>query len=436
MGDLTDAASQNEVKCPRSTDGLELPFWFAGNGLVYDARPVLTSNYLYNVDETQYPIPSGTYVDKKALLELQIHANDDITFAVEVRMLHGRYQNYSRGAFHDSMCMDVLFSERTATAVNSSFHVILPPPSGVDLPVNMPIYRVAPPAVGWTETRLVNPYQSCDPAVFQNLNPATLGPSCRFIYAEADLQFNHSYTYEWMLALKMAYNDTAGRIVKSGGELPIPFINPETSLIPQYAINSTPFVEGAGNRRMLLQFAANSSANASSSSFATAAVPTVDTVVPDVIELMENAKVEQGSTAFGGGQDPLVAIDYLPFFSSCEGTDSRIYLWQVLNTPYTPDVYNVYPSDGANPTSCQLVDKNATVFISQWNPGVQRKRPRPFVCIAHPPRSFVRPCSSFSTTPSPYCRRAGSRHMRHHIHLLHPGRLHCCGGQSALVRGQ
>ena len=89
-----------EEKCPKSTEALELPYWFAGNGVIGDTN--------YN---EKFP-KMGTYVWKRGLHEINIGGADETTFRFEVRMLHGLYQNATRRGFLDSMCIDTVYPER------------------------------------------------------------------------------------------------------------------------------------------------------------------------------------------------------------------------------------------------------------------------------------------------------------------------------------
>ena len=60
----------------------------------------------------------------------------------------------------------------------------------------------------------------------------------------------------------------------------------------------------------------------------------VDTVVPDVI--VNGANILPFASNVWNNGDGLLAMDYLPYFSACEGTDSYIYLWQARQSACAP----------------------------------------------------------------------------------------------------
>ena len=62
-----------EEKCPKGTNGLELPFWFVGNGV--------QGATTYNVLDPEM----GTFVWKRGLHEINIGGLDEVTFRFEVK---------------------------------------------------------------------------------------------------------------------------------------------------------------------------------------------------------------------------------------------------------------------------------------------------------------------------------------------------------------
>ena len=74
------AGEEQEKKCPPSQESLELPFWFTRN------RDGTAAGF--NVQEPAF----GNYIWKRGLHELVIQALDDLPFRLELRMLHGRFQ--------------------------------------------------------------------------------------------------------------------------------------------------------------------------------------------------------------------------------------------------------------------------------------------------------------------------------------------------------
>ena len=297
-----------EVKCPRSTNGLELPFWFARNGL-----------YGQSANNVQSPA-AGTYVDKRDMLELNLVANDDLQFRVEIRMLDGRYQSANRRSFLDTMCIDLVAPQRGGNA-NSSFHIIYPRNDNYQLPLNAPVEAQK-------QRSVVKNYLDCSAT-----GGLTVDPTCRLVQPEVTLSFNSSFSSEYLLAQGLL-----------------------TSLA------------AAANTSMISNASTTSSEAAVYNPLAgiplVTPLPTTSTTVPDVIAL--EANVLQDSNTFWNTGDPLVAIDYLPFFSACRGFDSNAYLWDILQTEWTP---NTDLSVGYG-TGCQLFSPEETVFISQWAPQV------------------------------------------------------------------
>ena len=297
----------NEVKCPRSTNGLELPFWFARNGL-----------YGQSTNNVQSPV-SGTYVDKRDMLELNLMANDDLQFRVEIRMLDGRYQSANRRSFLDTMCIDLVAPQRGGTA-NSSFHIIYPRNDNFQLPLNAPVEAQK-------QRSVVKNYLDCTAT-----GGLTVDPTCRLVQPEVTLAFNSSFSSEYLLAqglltsLAAAANGTVTNASSTSSEAVV--YNPLAGI---------PLVTP---------------------------LPTTSTTVPDVIAL--EANVLQDANNFWSTGDSLVAIDYLPFFSACRGFDSNAYLWDILQTEWTP---NADLSVGYG-TGCQLFSPDETVFISQWAPQI------------------------------------------------------------------
>ena len=166
---------QYETKCPRSTNALEMPFWFSRNG-VYGGL----------VEDNNVLTPaSGTFVNKKGLMELNLIANDDLQFRVEIRMLHGLYQAGNRRSFLDTMCLDLVGPSRGSSQPNASFHIVFPRNDGYQLPLNIPLRTT-------TQISVPDAYQVC--------NSLSLLPTCRYRRPEVVLAFNSSYASEFMLA--------------------------------------------------------------------------------------------------------------------------------------------------------------------------------------------------------------------------------------------
>jgi len=82
--------------------------------------------------------------------------------------------------------------------------------------------------------------------------------------------------------------------------------------------------------------------------------------VPDVTEQQDDIYVQD----FWTQGRPLLAVDYLPFFSSCRGFDSHIYFYYLTETSWTEI------QDFVNYGECTLVPVNETIFIDQWAPQI------------------------------------------------------------------
>jgi hypothetical protein len=297
-----------EEKCPRSTNGLELPFWFARNGLFGQVEN--------NVAEPA----SGTFVDKKGLMELNLLANDDLQFRVEVRLLHGRYQADARRSFLDTMCVDLIGPRRGSSQANSSFHIILPRNDAYQLPLNIPLRTAVHQSVaaGYESTEC----NSVDPL-----------PTCRYVRPESTLSFNSSYASEFMLADRYWLRRQAAAAALAA------------------ASNSTSAVN----------------ASATTASDTPTSYSAYLTTVPDVIAL--EGDIAQDASQYWKGGDPFLAVDFLPFFSSCRGFDANVVLYQVLQTAWTGvDIEGAYKV--AYGEGCTLVPEDDTKFINQWAPQI------------------------------------------------------------------
>ena len=164
-----------ETKCPKSTEALELPFWFAGNGV-------------QGADEHNEEDPAmGTYVWKRGLHEINIGGLDEVEFRFEVRMLHGLYQNATRRGFLDSMCIDTYYPQRGGAAERSSFHVILMNDDELQIPLNVPFRE---------------PFQRSIELDYFMCSPAQMDPSCRYVYPQLTMDYNSTLASEWKMYLK------------------------------------------------------------------------------------------------------------------------------------------------------------------------------------------------------------------------------------------
>ena len=281
-----------EEKCPKSTEALELPYWFGGNGVFGDNN--------YNVANPKM----GTYVWKRGLHEINIGGQDETTFRFEVRMLHGLYQNATRRGFLDSMCIDTVYPERGNKKELSSFHILLENSDDLQVPLNVPGRE---------------PYQRSIELDYFLCSEAQMDPSCRYVYPKVTLDYNSTLASEWKQYIK-----TQELAAMAGMEI----------LLDEDAdqeMTDDVIIEENG-----------------------------DMHVPDILEKEQFIFTEDYWTQ---GR-PLLAIDYLPFFSGCRGFDSHIYFWYLTETEFTEI------EDFVNYGKCELVPVNETIFIDQWAPQV------------------------------------------------------------------
>jgi len=298
----------NEIKCPRSTNGLELPFWFARNGLFGDSA-----------NNNVASPATGTFVDKRNMLELDIVANDDLQFRVEVRMLDGRYQSANRRSFLNTMCIDMVGPKRTAPT-NSSFHIIYKQNLNYQLALNAPVQSQR-------QRSVVKNYLDC-----ASTGGLTIDPTCRLLQPGVTLSFNSSFSSEYLLAQALLLADVAASNTSAANST-----TTSTDTAAHNPLAGIPLVR---------PLAATS------------------TTVPDVVALETNVLVD--SNKFWSSGEDITAVDYLPFFSACRGFDAHVYLWQVLETRWTPNA-DLNVGYGAG---CELYPPEETVFISQWAPQV------------------------------------------------------------------
>ena len=152
-----------EEKCPKSTEALELPFWFKGNGL-----PGGNEHNVLNPE-------MGTYVWKRGLHEINIGGLEEITFRFEVRMLHGLYQNATRRGFLDTMCIDTYYPSAAVQRINlrstSSWRTTMRCRS-----------RSTCPSASCSSASIELDYFLC--------SEAQMDPSCRYIYPSVTLDYN------------------------------------------------------------------------------------------------------------------------------------------------------------------------------------------------------------------------------------------------------
>ena len=263
MGPIEGA--EFEEKCPKGTNGLELPFWFVGNGV--------QGATTYNVLDPEM----GTFVWKRGLHEINIGGLDEVTFRFEVRMLHGLYQNATRRGFLDSMCIDTTYPKRGSGEEKASFHIILENNDELQVPLNIPFRE---------------PYQRSIELDYFMCTETQMDPSCRYVYPSVTLDYNSTLASEWKMYTKLI---ELAEIEASGAEI----VSIDTADVE---MTDDVIIEESGEMH-----------------------------VPDVLEKSEFIFVED----YWVDDRPLLAVDYLPFFSGCRGFDSHIYFYYLTETVWT-----------------------------------------------------------------------------------------------------
>lgn len=340
-----DETRRFEQKCPASTDAEELPFWLE-------------------------QVVDGEFVSKRGIVEINIMSNGDINvpntgyvkFRVEVRMLHGQYQHY-KTQISNTLCIDVLRPKRVSPVVDHAFQVIMPRVDGLMLPLNAPQRDPVHRDVG-------RQYFTCNEA----LGAIGLSAGCRRKDPSITMSFNVTPTalslgYEYVnedenvLSLRRMLSSGAGGMASPGVVPPIPTVSSGlvaarrqlVEAIGSIGVFSTSTSEGKGDygasatRRRLSEAAVPGAGIPIPSK---ADLDGVVNTVPDLRE--EEERVLEDPSLYWTGTGDIIAMKYLPYFSNCRGTDSNIFLYQLLET---------------NP-SCSLVSQNETIFIDQWDPQV------------------------------------------------------------------
>lgn len=314
-------SEKQEKKCPASQEALEMPFWFSRN-----SDGTATG---YNVENPEW----GTYVWKRGMHELSLHAADDLPFRIEVRMLHGRYQANNRASFLNTICIDVEFPHRANEEFPTySFHAILPGDIDEDFqgPLNAPVASSFMRSVP-------NDYFNC-----ANINQDT---GCRRIDPRVTIDYNSTYGAEWkkFKYLRCGENGNCDNNTVLSAD-----ISPSQADFNLTTLQVEDWVIVADDGQT---------------------DETVTLSLPDVYE-QEKYLLNEGLWTSGAA---LFAMDYLPFFSACRGFDSHIYLADVTETPWTPVKFG----DGTDERTfvsygeASLVGTEDVVFINPYQPQVQ-----------------------------------------------------------------
>jgi len=308
---------QQEKKCPASQESLELPFWFTGNN---DG-----SSTGYNVDDPAW----GSYVWKRGLHELKLHALDDMPFRIEVRMLHGRYQQDNRASFLNTVCIDVSYPQRAVdplVGAEFSIHAILPFAVDADYqaPMNSPLSTTIYRAVS-------NDYFECA--------TASQDSGCRRLDARVTIDYNSTVGAEWKkfkyLRLNGVFDDS---VSPSQSDVNLTASSHEEDWV---IVGE----EGRDDETIVLS-------------------------LPDVIE-QQKYLLNEG---LWSAESSLFAMDYLPFFSACRGYDSHIYFQHFTENDFKPVLFGAQdaPQTFVSYGESVLVPPEETIFIDQYAPQIQQ----------------------------------------------------------------
>lgn len=308
---------QTEKKCPASQESLELPFWFNRNN---------------DQTSTGFNVPNpawGSYVWKRGLHELNLHALDDMPFRIEVRMLHGRYQKDNIASFLNTVCIDVSYPSRAADPIlkkEYSIHAILPFTVDADYeaPLNAPVgssfYRSVP-----------NDYFAC--------STPQQDSGCRLYDARVTIDYNSTVGAEWK---KFKYLKQKEIITDDDAPSQSSINVSASSHIEDWVIVDP---DNRQDETVLLS-------------------------IPDVTE----RQTFLTDAALWQSEQNLFAMDYMPFFSACRGYDSHIYFQHFTENDFVPVSFGPQeaPLTFVSYGESELVATEDVVFINQFNPQVQK----------------------------------------------------------------
>ena len=166
------------------------------------------------------------------------------------------------------------------------------------------------------------PYQRSIELDYFMCTETQMDPSCRYVYPSVTLDYNSTLASEWKMYTKLI---ELAEIEASGAEI----VSIDTADVE---MTDDVIIEESGEMH-----------------------------VPDVLEKSEFIFVED----YWVDDRPLLAVDYLPFFSGCRGFDSHIYFYYLTETVWTEI------EDFVNYGKCDLVEPEKTIFIDPWAPQVQ-----------------------------------------------------------------
>ena len=337
-GDLINWNTMGEIqsrlyedKCPPSTESTELPFWFV---------------------QRKERLSDGDKVDKHNIMELSVLALEDITFRVEVRMLHGLYQLQTRSGFLDTLCIDAIGPERASTYPDQQFAVVMRRNDDLMLPLNVPQFETVHRSIQLG-------YSTC--------SDDNLHPSCRLNAHNMLISYNSSRSSEGSLLMHAQGSpEIVGQLSENAARRAL--------LQRQYQRSYRNMRSSSRATRRLMSMVEEGSSGisrrlmASDDTGGTSGPVDISTLteaeleallVPDVIEMQED--MLQDASIYWKSERSILAMTYLPYLSACRGFDSYVHFSQLIETPFMD-------SESGNYGKCTFVDPEDTIFVSQWAP--------------------------------------------------------------------
>ena len=337
-GDLINWNTMGEIqsrlyedKCPPSTESTELPFWFV---------------------QRKERLSDGEKVDKHNIMELSVLALEDITFRVEVRMLHGLYQLQTRSGFLDTLCIDAIGPERASTVPDQQFSVVMRRNDDLMLPLNVPQWETVHRSIQLG-------YATC--------TDDNLHPSCRQNAHNMLISYNASRSSEGSLLMHAQgspeiveqLSENAARRALLQRQYQRSYRNMQSSSRATRRLMSMIEEGSSGMSRRLMASDDTSGASGPVDISTLTEAELEALLVPDVTEMQED--MLQDATIYWKSERSILAMTYLPYLSACRGFDSYMHFSQLIETPFMS-------SESGNYGKCSFVDPEETIFVSQWAP--------------------------------------------------------------------
>ena len=337
-GDLINWNTMGEIqsrlyedKCPPSTESTELPFWFV---------------------QRKERLSDGEKVDKHNIMELSVLALEDITFRVEVRMLHGLYQLQTRSGFLDTLCIDAIGPERASTVPDQQFSVVMRRNDDLMLPLNVPQWETVHRSIQLG-------YATC--------TDDNLHPSCRQNAHNMLISYNASRSSEGSPLMHAQgspeiveqLSENAARRALLQRQYQRSYRNMQSSSRATRRLMSMIEEGSSGMSRRLMASDDTSGASGPVDISTLTEAELEALLVPDVTEMQED--MLQDATIYWKSERSILAMTYLPYLSACRGFDSYMHFSQLIETPFMS-------SESGNYGKCSFVDPEETIFVSQWAP--------------------------------------------------------------------